>query len=60
MITNHTGSLYIEKEIELLWVQSMMKTKQNNDVIDSTCLFYNEIGIELSWLIGQDAVCHEK
>lgn len=38
----------------------MMKTKQDNDVSDRTSTINTEIGIELSWLIIQDVVYHEK
>ena len=40
-------------------VQFMPKTRQD-DMINHTSVVYAEIRIELSWLIGQDAVYHEK
>ena len=41
-------------------VRSMMKTKQENNVIDRVIEVYVEIKIELLWPIGYDAVYHEK
>ena len=36
-------------------MQYVMKTRQENDVIDRTSRFYAETNIELSRLIGSDA-----
>ena len=41
-------------------VQSMMKTRHDNDVIDHIGAIYTEIGTELWWSIIQDVVNHEK
>ena len=41
-------------------VRSMMKTKQENNVIDRVIEVYVEIKIELLWPIEYDAVYHEK
>ena len=38
----------------------MMKTKEDNDVTNCTSMIYIEIKTELSWLIGEDAIYHEK
>lgn len=38
----------------------MMKAKQDNNMTDHTGAVYEEIKIELSWSIGQDAVSHEE
>ena len=35
----------------------MMKTRQNNDVIDRICAVYAEKEIELLWLVGLGVVC---
>lgn len=40
-------------------VQSMMKIRQDNDMIDHTSAIYVKIETELSWTIKQDAVYHE-
>ena len=40
-------------------VRSMMKTKKDNDVINSIGAFYVENDIELSWLIGPVVVYDE-
>lgn len=40
-------------------VRSMMKTKKDNDVINSIGVFYVENDIELSWLIGPAVVYDE-
>ena len=40
-------------------VQFMTKTR-HDDMINHTSVVYAEIRIELSWLIGQDVVYHEK
>lgn len=37
----------------------MTKTRQDNDMTDSTGVVYIDIEIDLSWLIEQDAVYHE-
>ena len=41
-------------------VRSMMKTKQENNVIDRVIEVYVEIKIELLWPIEYDVVYHEK
>ena len=41
-------------------VRSMMKTREDNDVIDYIGAVYDEIGVDLSWLIQKDAVYHQK
>ena len=38
----------------------MIETKQDNDVTDRINVVYTEIRIELSWMIRQDMVYHEK
>ena len=38
----------------------MIETKQDNDVTDRISAVYTEIRIELSWMIRQDVVYHEK
>ena len=62
-MTDRTGIVYIENDIELSGPieQGMLydKTKQNNDVIDRTVGFYVENEIDLLWLIGLGAICHE-
>lgn len=40
-------------------VRYMTKTRQDNDMTDSTGVVYIDIEIDLSWLIEQDAVYHE-
>ena len=58
------GLYYIEKKLNYhnrsdgVW--SMTKSRQDNDVIDHTDSVYDEIKIEGSWPIKQDAVYHEK
>ena len=37
----------------------MMKTRQDNNLIDHTGTVYAEIESELSWLIGSGAICDE-
>ena len=41
-------------------VQSMVKTRHENDMTNCTCAIYGEIKTKFSWLIGQDVVYHEK
>ena len=43
--------------IDRIGVWSIVKTKQDNDMIDRTSGVYVENNIELSWLIGLGAVC---
>ena len=53
-VTDHTSSLYVENETELLWsygVRFMMKTRQDNEVIDRIGAVYTDIRTELSWQI---------
>ena len=38
----------------------MMKTRQDNDMIDRTNVFYAKIKTKLSWLIEQNAVYQVK
>ena len=38
-------------------VQSMMKTRKDNEVIDCTGVVYIENDIELSWPIGSSVIC---
>ena len=41
------------------WVQYVMKTRQDNDVIDYTGLVYTKKETELLWPIGLGAICDE-
>ena len=41
-------------------VRSMMKTREDNDVIDCIGAVYDKIGVDLSWLIQKNADYHQK
>lgn len=41
------------------WVWSVMKTSEDNDMIEHICLVYTEIEIELSRIILPGAICDE-
>ena len=40
-------------------VRSMMKTRQDNDVTNRTCMVYTEHEIKLSWLIRSGVIYGE-
>ena len=52
--------VFVETKIELSrlfdWVQSVIKTRQDNDVTDRTGSFFVENDIELLWLIKLIAI----
>ena len=61
-MTNHTGSMSKAKlNYQNLSnrVQSVAKTRQDNDMVDCTSAIYAEKETELSYLIGSCVICDE-
>ena len=62
-MTKHIGVVYIENDIELSWaidrVQSVTKTRQDNDMTEQIDVVYVKNDIELSWLMRLGVVFDE-
>lgn len=55
-----TPKLELNCDDRLDKMRSIMETKQDNNVIDHIGVVYAEKGIQLSWLIREDAIFHKK